>query len=73
MRLDPDIVVEFAPGSFDGDARRRQWDLLRPLKAVKTDRVYVFTEDFLSVPGPRFVRFAETLARALHREGGARW
>jgi iron complex transport system substrate-binding protein len=73
MRLDPDVVVEFAPGSFDGDARRRQWDLLRPLKAVKTDRVYVFTEDFLSVPGPRFVRFAETLARALHREGGARW
>jgi iron complex transport system substrate-binding protein len=66
MRLDPDVIVEFAPGKGDADARRRQWLTLDSLRAVKAGRVHVFTEDFLSVPGPRFVRFAETLARALH-------
>jgi hypothetical protein len=27
--------------------------------------VYVFTDEFLSVPGPRFLRFAETIAHAI--------
>jgi iron complex transport system substrate-binding protein len=66
MRLDPDAIVEFAPGKGDADVLRREWLALDSLRAVKAGRVHVFTEDFLSVPGPRFVRFAETLARALH-------
>jgi iron complex transport system substrate-binding protein len=66
MRLDPDAIVEFAPGKGDPEPLRREWRALDSLRAVKTRRVHVFTEDFLSVPGPRFVRFAETLARALH-------
>jgi iron complex transport system substrate-binding protein len=65
MRLDPDVIVEFAPGATDAEARRRQWQTLAALRAVKAGRVYVFDESFLSVPGPRFVRFVETLARVL--------
>jgi iron complex transport system substrate-binding protein len=66
MRLDPDVIVEFAPGKGDAAPLRRQWRALESLRAVKAGRVHVFTDDFLSVPGPRFVRFAETLAGALH-------
>jgi iron complex transport system substrate-binding protein len=66
MRLDPDVIVEFAPGKGDAEPLRRQWRALGSLRAVKAGRVHVFTDDFLSVPGPRFVRFAETLARAIH-------
>lgn len=65
LRLDPDVIVEFAAGKADTAALRRQWNALGSLRAVKTGRVHVFTDDFLSVPGPRFVRFAETIARAL--------
>lgn len=65
MRLDPDVIVEFAAGRPDAAALRGQWNALGSLRAVKTGRVYVFTDEFLSVPGPRFVRFAETIARAL--------
>jgi len=65
MRLDPDVIVEFAAGKPDAAALRRQWNVLSSLRAVKTGRVYVFTDDLLSVPGPRFVRFTETIARAL--------
>ncbi|MGH9218708.1 MAG: ABC transporter substrate-binding protein [Vicinamibacterales bacterium] len=66
IRLDPDVIIEFAPGGRDREALRRQWSALNTLRAVKTERVSVFTDDFLSVPGPRFVRFVETLARVLH-------
>jgi iron complex transport system substrate-binding protein len=66
MRLDPDVIVEFAPGSSDAGMLRQQWNVLHSLRAVKTGRVYVFTHDFLSVPGPRFVRFAETLAHTFY-------
>lgn len=66
MRLDPDVIVEFAPEKGDASALTRQWNLLRSLRAVRSGRVSVFTDDFLSVPGPRFVRFAEAVARAIH-------
>jgi iron complex transport system substrate-binding protein len=66
MRLDPDVIVEFAAGGLDAAVLRRQWSRLGSLRAVKTGRVHVFTDDFLPVPGPRFVRFAETIARVLH-------
>jgi iron complex transport system substrate-binding protein len=69
MRLDPDAIVEFAAGAPDAGALRRQWDALDSVRAVRSGRVYVFTEEFLSVPGPRFARFAGTIARAL---GGSR-
>jgi iron complex transport system substrate-binding protein len=65
MRLDPDVIVELAPGRPDAATLRRQWNALDAIRAVKSGRVYVFTDDFLSVPGPRFVRFAETIARVL--------
>jgi iron complex transport system substrate-binding protein len=65
MRLDPDVIVEFAAGRPDAATLRRQWNGLDAIRAVKSGRVHVFTDDFLSVPGPRFVRFAETIARVL--------
>jgi iron complex transport system substrate-binding protein len=66
IRLNPDAVVEFAPGAVDGIAIRGEWRALPSLTAVARERVFVFTEDFLPVPGPRLVRFTDTLARALH-------
>lgn len=66
MRLDPDVIVEFASEQQDAAALRRQWNVFGSLRAVKAGRVHAFTEDFLSVPGPRFVRFTETLARVLN-------
>ena len=68
IRLDPEVIVEFAAGGVDAAALRRQWNRLDSVTAVRTGRVHVFTGEFLSVPGPRFVRFAETIARAIRGE-----
>jgi iron complex transport system substrate-binding protein len=66
VRLDPDVIVEFAPNADAPYRLRDDWRALHALRAVKNGRVYVFTQDFLSAPGPRLVRFVGELARALH-------
>jgi iron complex transport system substrate-binding protein len=69
LRLNPDAIVEFAPGAEDAAAIRDEWRALPSLTAVEHGRVFVFTEDFLPVPGPRLVRFVETLALAIQPDG----
>lgn len=71
LRLNPDVIVEFASSAADREAIWREWRVLGSLNAVRDGRVFVFTDDFLPVPGPRLVRFTEDLARALHPD--ARW
>jgi iron complex transport system substrate-binding protein len=68
MRLNPDVIIEFSSGGTDASALRRQWSRFDSLRAVRNGRVYVFTGEFLSVPGPRFARFAETIARSIGGE-----
>ena len=68
MRLDPDVIIEFSSSGTDPAALRRQWNRLDSVRAVKSGRVYVFRGEFLSVPGPRFARFAETIARSIRGE-----
>jgi iron complex transport system substrate-binding protein len=65
MRLDPDVIIEFAAAGKDANVLRHQWSVLDWIRAVRMNRVYVFTDEFLSVPGPRFLRFAETIAHAI--------
>lgn len=65
IRLDPDVIIEFSSSTTDAGILRQQWNHLDAVTAVKSGRVYVFTGEFLSVPGPRFVRFAETIARSI--------
>ena len=68
MRLNPDVIIEFSSGGTDAAALRGQWSRLDSVRAVMNGRVYVFIGDFLSVPGPRFARFADTVARAIRGE-----
>lgn len=68
MRLDPDVIIEFSSSGPDAAALRRQWNRLDSVRAVRNGRVYVFTGEFLSVPGPRFARLTETIARSIRGE-----
>lgn len=68
MRLNPDVIIEFSSASTDAAVLRRQWSRLDSIRAVRNNRVYAFIGEFLSVPGPRFVRFADTIAQAIRGE-----
>ena len=71
LRLNPDAIVELVPGPLDRERVRAEWHALSSLDAVRRNRVLVFNDDYLQVPGPRLVRFVERLAQALHPD--ARW
>lgn len=72
VRLNPDIIVEMAPGdtgrTVTVETIVAQWNVLPDINAVKDGRVYVLEGNYTTIPGPRFVQVVEDLARVLHPE-----
>lgn len=68
LHLNPEVVVDFATGEKDSRAIRDGWKGFSSVDAVRNGRVIVFTQDFLSIPGPRLIRFVEELARTIDPE-----
>jgi iron complex transport system substrate-binding protein len=70
---DPRVILELRPGEdLDEEATRslrQDWQALPTLRAVREGRIHVLTDEVLLVPGPRIVRAARILARAIHGEG----
>ena len=65
----PEVIIEAYPSEGwppDKIARERDvWRALPSLPAVRNNRVYVLSDDRLSVPGPRVVEGVRALARVL--------
>ena len=72
MRINPDVIVDLVSGvdteHFQSERTLADWQGLAGVEAVKRHRVYTFNRDYSTVPGPRFIRFVEDLARLLHPE-----
>ncbi len=73
LRLQPDVIIDMVPdlhekGLTEADVLK-QWSVLADLPAVRQGRVFLFTEDFVVVPGPRFIQILEKMAAAIHPEG----
>ncbi len=70
LRMNPEAIIEIAPGvvpgSSESEAIVRDWQAVSQVSAVKDGRVYVFGEDFMTIPGPRIGLILERLAGALH-------
>jgi iron complex transport system substrate-binding protein len=68
----PDVVVELRYGddrrAINVDRELEVWKALPALPAVRNQRLTLLAGDEFVVPGPRIVRAAERLARALHPE-----
>ncbi|MBP7865341.1 MAG: ABC transporter substrate-binding protein [Acidobacteria bacterium] len=68
--LDPEVILELRPGEGLTEARRAalvaDWDRMPFLRAVKSRRVFVLTEDWVDIPGPRVVQTLRLFHRLLH-------
>lgn len=65
----PEVIIELrttTPGDAATDAERAVWNSLTAIPAVRTNRVYIFTDPSLAIPGPRIGQAARTLSAALH-------
>jgi iron complex transport system substrate-binding protein len=77
--MNPDVIIDLMigvkVGVSEGDAGTEENDLIADWKtlgnevnAVKTGRIYVLTEDYATIPGPRTPLFVEKLLEILHGE-----
>lgn len=74
LKLDPDAIIKIAPindpdnTTVSSKTINRELGILNSLKAAKSGRITVLSQDFMVVPGPRIVLAAKELARTLHPE-----
>jgi len=69
VSMNPDIIIDIVPAQrnlIDNQIIREQWKKFSLLDAVKNDRIYVFSEDFMAIPGPRFILTLERIASAIN-------
>jgi len=67
----PEVILEVRPmgvAKADIEKERHAWDALPSIPAVRNGRVYIATDEYLVVPGPRVAQAAEAIARILHPE-----
>jgi iron complex transport system substrate-binding protein len=72
IRRAPEVILEMRAGEKISESRRRQiiddWKILGGVPAITKERIYVLTEDFLLVPGPRVGIAASFLLETLQAE-----
>lgn len=72
LLMNPEVIVDLCTVPIPGDPAqgREDWNRLgESVDAVRNGRVFVFTEDYTNVPGPRIPQFVERFAEALHPRG----
>lgn len=73
VSMNPEIIIDvmtISPekNTIDAETIKKQWKKIEMLDAVKNDRIYVLTEDFVAIPGPRFILTLEKIASAINPE-----
>ncbi|MHC4505855.1 MAG: ABC transporter substrate-binding protein, partial [Planctomycetota bacterium] len=72
LELDPDVIIDLVADlerqGLEKEAVLRDWRTVAGAAAVKAGRVRVLSQDYVVIPGPRFVLLVEDLARIIHPE-----
>ena len=72
LRRAPEVILELRIGErlspSDRERIIEEWKVFRGIPAVESKRVYVITEDYALVPGPRMGAAARLFAEMLHPE-----
>ena len=69
ISMNPQIIIDIAPVTqkqSDSQTTIKQWKNFSQTNAAKNDRIYVFTEDYTAIPGPRFILTLEKIAQAIN-------
>lgn len=72
VRLDPDFILEMVPDLSDEKDRQslmKLWQGKVQVRAVREGRVYILGEDYVVVPGPRFIYLLKDMAKIINSSG----
>ena len=68
LRMNPEVIIDLCtiPSPSDETQGIADWNVLgNAIDAVRNKQIYVFTEDYTSIPGPRLILYVERLAEIL--------
>lgn len=72
LKLDPEVIIDVVtdPGQLQGmeEKVKETWERFLGRAVLKKRRVYVLGQDFMVIPGPRFIDTIEEMARVVHPE-----
>ncbi len=68
----PEIIIEVGPKSNlskeEALARKKTWGKFSTLRAVKDDKLYFISADYILIPGPRLLNILDDFTRTIHPE-----
>jgi ABC-type Fe3+-hydroxamate transport system substrate-binding protein len=72
LQMNPEVIVELVPKERlqenSVDELIGDWETLTGVDAVEKNRVFLLTNDYASIPGPRFVETLGDIVDLLHSE-----
>ncbi|MFA5785927.1 MAG: helical backbone metal receptor [Actinomycetota bacterium] len=72
LRWNPQVIIDVVPELKDKgwtkDRVLKEWRDVAAVDAVKNGQVSILDEEYVAIPGPRFVLTLELIARAIHPE-----
>jgi len=70
LLLNPDIIIDMISDleekGLNEDMILKEWAGVSRVEAVRNKQVYVFGQDYVVIPGPRFILILEEMAQAIH-------
>ncbi|WP_168442354.1 ABC transporter substrate-binding protein [Pontiella desulfatans] len=67
IRLNPDIIIQLAPGTEAPADPTKAWQGMAGINAVKNHRIHVLTGDHTCIPGPRFIQTLDDFAEIIRQ------
>ncbi len=71
IRKNPEIIIEVLPGKKLSRKEMEKhisfWKKYKTIKAVKNNKIYILTDDYLLIPGPRIVKIYERLKEIIEK------
>lgn len=63
-----DMVADLSSNGLTEEMVRKEWQSVSSVDALKNNRLFVFSRDYIVIPGPRFILLLEDIARTVHPE-----
>ncbi|MBN2717032.1 MAG: ABC transporter substrate-binding protein, partial [Deltaproteobacteria bacterium] len=69
LRMNPDVIIDMVPDidkqNISEESILSEWRQMKDLSAVQHKEVHLLTDDYVVVPGPRFILLLEQFSRIL--------
>ncbi|MDR2461348.1 MAG: helical backbone metal receptor [Deltaproteobacteria bacterium] len=69
ININPDVIIDLLRSSEEVPDALASWKSLTNVSAIKNKRLYLFTQEADTVPGPRAYRTIRKVALAIHPDG----